>query len=148
MPTINNPSPPPEPDDSPLYTQDEAAALRGQRLSFSWWLPSQIQSVSLGGVRFRVRLTYRKRLGSWYLDLFTQSGVPVLTGRRVTPGWSVNLTHHPDNEPAGILVVSNVADPYRRDALGRGLTLTFYPVARLKTPVPDEFAATAVDLGG
>lgn len=132
----------------PLYTRAEVAELGAQRLSFSWPLPSQVQTVALGGVLFRVRATYKNRLGSWYIDVEKQDGTPVLMGRRVTPGWLLNAGHHPDGEPAGALIVSDVADPYPRDALSRELTVTFYPTDGLKPPPPDDFAATAVDIEG
>ena len=93
-----------------------------------------------------MRATYKKRLGSWYVDILQQDGTPVLMGRRITPGWSVNVGHHPDGEPGGFLIASNIGDPYRRDALGSELTLTYYPIGLLKTPPPDEFAGTSVDL--
>lgn len=134
--------------EDPLYTQAEASAVDAQRLSFDWSIPAQIQSVALGGVLYRVRAVYRARLGSWYIDLLTQGGEPILLGRRVTPGWGINLTHHPEAEPLGLLMVArSVPDPYRRDAFGRELTITFYPLNRLKVLPPDEFAGIAVDLG-
>jgi hypothetical protein len=145
MTTINNPTKTTTEDTGPLYTRSEAAEVGAQRLTFRWWLPSQTQTVTLGGIRYRVTAFYRARLGSWYMHIRTQAGVDILLGRRVSPGWSVNLGHHPDNEPDGILVVSEF-EPYRKDSLGNNLTITFYPTNRLKPTPPDAFSAVSVDL--
>jgi hypothetical protein len=132
----------------PLYTRAEAAEVGAQRLSFRWPLPQQLQSVALGGKIYRLRATYRDRLGSWYMDLLEQDGTPVLLGRRVTPGWALNLAKHPENDIDGLLKVSNIPDPYSRDALGNELTVTYYPIDALKPPPPEDFAGVVVDLGG
>lgn len=132
--------------ETPLYTRTEAAEAGGQRLSFRWDLPAQLQTVALAGTIYRIRATYKNRLGSWYIDILRQDGTPVLTGRRVTPGWALNLAKHPELDIDGLLKVSNVADPYPRDALGNELNITFYPILGLKPSPPEEFAGISVDL--
>ena len=112
------------------YTRAEAAALEGQRLRFFWALPSQAQTVTLDGVVYRVRVVYRRRLASWYLDLLTQSSEPLIMGRRITPGWSPLAGRR--GGPDAVVYVSDIPDPYRRDELGRELTVTLYPSRRLK----------------
>ena len=128
-----------------LYTDDEAAALGAQRLTFRWEVPAQSQIVSLGRVRYRVRAVYRRRLASWYIDLLTQAGDPVLLGRRVTAGWALNLGHHPEGDPLGLFVVSDV-EPYRRDQFGNDLSVTFYPISRLKALPAGQFEAVSVSV--
>ena len=123
------------------YTDEALAALSPQELDLRWDLPSSSQTVTLGGDVFQVQTTYRKRSSSWFLSLFDLEGTPILTGRRLSPGWGVNLGHI--GKPEGVLLVVGSTDPYRRDDLGTRLRLTFYPRDGLIVPPPD-YARTLV----
>lgn len=132
---------------APTYTQDEAVALGAQRLRLRWTLPSQSQTVTLDGVVYQVRVTYRRRLSAWYLDLLTQSGDPLIMGRRLTPGWSpLSGRRAVVGGPDAVLYVSDIADPYRRDQLGRELTVTLYPSRLLKHTQATVFGAYEVEV--
>ena len=92
--------------------------------------PATIQTVSLDGVSFRVRLTYRYRLSAWYLDLWTLDMTPLLLGQRLSAGWSPTAGYDLPDGPNGYLYVSGL-DGYARDDLGAGLQLLYFTRAEM-----------------
>lgn len=52
-------------------------------------IPQITQTIVWGETQVRVRLTFRERVGSWYVDIFEQDGTtPIILGRRVSPRWA------------------------------------------------------------
>lgn len=92
--------------------------------------PALIQSVTLDGVSFRLRLTYRYRCASWYLDLWTLDMTPLLLGQRLSPGWSPTAGYDLPDGPTGWFYVRGI-DGYARDDLGAGLVLSYFNRADL-----------------
>lgn len=45
---------------------------------------------TLDGVSYKIRLTYKDRTCSWYLDVWDENGDAVLRGRRLSPEFSPN----------------------------------------------------------
>jgi hypothetical protein len=99
--------------------------------------PCHKQTVTLGGVQFQVRLTWRRRCGAWYLDLWAQDGTALALGRRISPGWGPLLGLSIPNGPAGYLFVRG-SDPYGRDALGDDVRIAFYTTEEIAALVVDE----------
>lgn len=112
-------------------------------------VPSTIQTVTLGEQQYRLRLTWRRRLQGWYMDLYTLAGDPLALGRRLSPGWSPLLGIVLDEEtaPDGHFVVRGL-DDYLREDLGEGLTLAFYTTEELEAAQAAAEAAAAADRDG
>lgn len=100
--------------------------------------PAAIQSVTLDGVTFRLRLTYRYRCAGWYLDLWTLEGTPLLLSQRLSAGWSPTAGYDLVDGPDGWFYVRG-ADGYARDDLGGPLVLVYFSRAEMET------AAAAVE---
>lgn len=100
-------------------------------------IPSQTRDIVLAGQRYRLRLTWRERCRSWYVDLLdAETEDPILVGRRLQPGfvpWRAERAGMPD----GVLYVRGV-DGYQRGDLGTSLQLLFYE--------DDELPAAPADL--
>lgn len=88
------------------------------------------QSVQLDGVSYFLVLTWRERLQSWYMDLYTNDNTPVYLGRRLSPQWSPNANLSVTNGPPGLFWVVG-PDPYNRVDLGGNLRLYYYTAAEL-----------------
>jgi hypothetical protein len=99
--------------------------------------PQQSQIVTLGGVQFQARFTYRTRCRAWYFDLYTSDGTPLALGRRLSPGWGPLLGLSIPDGPAGYLFVRG-ADPYNREALGEDLRVVFYTSEEIAALVEEE----------
>jgi hypothetical protein len=99
--------------------------------------PQQTQIVTLGGVQFQARLTYRNRTRAWYLDLYTSEGTALALGRRLSAGWGPLVGLSIPDGPAGYLFVRG-ADPYNREALGEDLRLIFYTAAEVEALAEEE----------
>lgn len=99
--------------------------------------PSHIQTVTLGDRRYRVRFTYRRRLSSWYVDLFDRDGTPIAVGRRMSPGWAIASAADVPGAPDGYLYVRG-ADDYQRSDLGSALRLVFFSSDEIPDPMPSE----------
>jgi hypothetical protein len=84
-----------------------------QRMPFFHDVPAHRYTVTLDGVQYEVRLVYRARTASWYLDLRDEQGVELVLGRRLSPG-SSPVGGVITNGPPGKLVAFG-ADPYDRD---------------------------------
>lgn len=58
------------------------------RLPITFDIPSQRYRTTVSGVEYFVRLVYRDRTESWYMDLYDAAGDPIVFGRRLAPGWA------------------------------------------------------------
>lgn len=94
-------------------------------------LPQHTQTVALDGTQFRLRLTWRRRCRGWYADLYALDETPLLLGRRLCPGWAINVGLVVEDGPTGLLLVSG-SDGYAREDLGRSLRITYYTRAELQ----------------
>lgn len=103
--------------------------------------PSFIQSLTLGGAQFRLRLTWKDRLKGWYADLWTLSGTAVLLGQRVSSRWALGLGLNAENRPEGVFLVRG-PDEYERESLGASLKLVFYPEAELPEVASSDLGIT------
>ena len=88
-------------------------------------LPTALQTVTLDGEQFKLRMTWRERRQAWYLDLYTLDGTALVLGRRVSPGFApfVQYDHMPDR-PAGFFFVHGL-DGYVRGDLGGTLRVVY-----------------------
>ena len=94
--------------------------------------PCHKYTVALDGVQYQVRLTYRDRTASWYLDLWDEQGAAIVLGRRLSPGWSPQGFVTAAGPP-GLLYVFG-RDPYARDEL----ELLYFSQAELEALRPAE----------
>lgn len=111
----------------------------GQRIATFSAQADTTQTVTLGGVQYRLRLAWRDRPRAWYMDLSTAAGVGIVAGRRMAAGWCPLAGLSSEAAPDGYLYVRGV-DGYARDDLGGGLQVLYYGA--------DEVARSgATDLG-
>ena len=78
--------------------------------------PALIYTITLDGVRYRIRWTWRKRQSAWYVDLYTQDGTAVAKGRRVSGRFSPLSGIRMANQPPGQLLI--LGDVRERHDLG------------------------------
>jgi hypothetical protein len=78
-------------------------------------VPQATYTVELAGTKYNLRLTWRPRLASWYMDVFDVDDVPIALGYRVTPEsvWRKLI-------PDGFFLAVG-PDPYLREHLGQTL---------------------------
>jgi len=86
-----------------------------ERLPFAHDLPAHTYTVALDGVQYEIRLVYRARTASWYLDLRDDLGAALVLGRRLSPNWSP-VAGVITNGPPGVILVTG-ADPYARSEI-------------------------------
>ena len=86
--------------------------------------PERTQTVTLGDRQFRVRLVFRDRTSSWYMDLFDAADVPMALGRRLSPSAFPTSGLQLVGKPDGALMVTG-AEPYVRSDMGDTLVLQF-----------------------
>ena len=98
-------------------------------------VPAHSYSVVLDGVTYQIRMVYRERRRSWYVDIRDQDGDPIVLGRRLSPHWSPDKDVSVDG-PAGLLVAIG-PEPYGR----HGVDLWYYTTEELA-----EFAVAEDDL--
>ncbi len=100
------------------------------------------QTITWGDRQVRLRLTYRQRLASWYMDVYElpgdavrglsgEVGDPIVTGRRVSVRWPALLGLAPEGLPRTrevlFLVVGPIrGEPYVRAELGAGIQLYLF----------------------
>jgi hypothetical protein len=108
-------------------------------------LPAHVQTVTLDGVQFRLRLTWRRRCQAWYLDLWTLAGTALALGRRLSPGWMPLLGLVLEDGPDGYLLVRG-EDGYTRDQLGEDVQLVYYSRAEMQAAQAAAAADTSAPL--
>lgn len=106
--------------------------------------PDSIQTVTLGTITVRIRLTWRQRCQAWYLDLEGLDGSRILSGARLSPGWGpgAGLLRGVAGAPSGLFYVRG-NDGYLRGDLGSGLILEWFSPEELAAAAP----AAAADSG-
>jgi hypothetical protein len=67
--------------------------------------PSTIYTITLDQTRYRARLTWRARQQAWYMDLYTQAGVAVARGRRLSGRFDPLAGVLQANRPPGAFLV-------------------------------------------
>jgi hypothetical protein len=91
--------------------------------------------VDLGGVVFRLRVTYNTRDASWYLSIMDVDGTPLVMGQRMTIKTSILGQYVLAELPAGALLIIDPqgtgADPGRLSLDDEAMALTFVPSAEL-----------------
>ena len=102
-----------------------------ERLPIYTDLPAQSYTVALDGTQFGIRLVYRARTASWYLDLLDELGTPIALGRRLSPN-SSPIPGGTPNSPPGRLVVFG-PDPYART----DVELWYFTEAEVAAFAPD-----------
>lgn len=96
--------------------------------------PSKEAVFTLGSAQYRIRVYWRARLFGWYLDLLALDGSALMSGRRLSPGYSPTLAIHVEGEPAGRLFVTG-PDPYSRSMLDDGVVqLLYYEPSEVVSP--------------
>ncbi len=83
-----------------------------ERLPFFPEQPANDYTITLDGVQYQVFLTYSSRRASWYLTLLDENGATLVSGRRLSPGFSP-LPGRLVGGPPGSLSAEG-SDPYAR----------------------------------
>jgi uncharacterized protein DUF6983 len=86
-----------------------------EQLPFHPEQPSHRYTMPLDGVQYDIRLTYRERTSSWYLDLWDENGRPLVLGRRLSPNWGPTVGVLTAGPPGKLFVFGE--DPYARDEI-------------------------------
>jgi len=96
--------------------------------------PQLTQNIVLGegatAREIRLRMTYRERTASWYLDAYDIDDNPIIIGQRMSENWlpfeGYALTTKVPNLPEDIVFVAQGPSPYLREDLGDKLLLFAY----------------------
>lgn len=89
-------------------------------------LPQFIETITLGGERFRLRFTWRERTAAWYLDVETQDGTKLASGRRLVAKGAPLGGLLIEGGPQGLFLVDAV-NITAREQLGVDAFLLFLP---------------------
>ena len=100
---------------------------------------TDVQVVTLGQAQYRVGLRWNSQMRAWYMDLADGSGVPIMQGARLSPGWSPTFGLVCQTDMGGSFVV-NGTDGYSKAALGSQLALWWWTEAELQA-IADAVAA-------
>ena len=106
---------------------------------------SHVQRVELDGTIYRLRLIWRERLKSWYMDLYDRNDNELLLGMRLIPGWGplFGIEREANGLPPGEFIVSGAEiDNPTQEILGTNeLRLSYIPFADLPG-APTDFVPT------
>ena len=81
----------------------------------------------LGPTKLTLRMTYRERTLSWYLDIYELNGTPLLLGRRLSANWIPMYGYaYLLGLIEGVLVVRGL-EGYEQKDLGKTLILEYIP---------------------
>lgn len=96
--------------------------------------PGGVYDVTIDGVPYKARYSYIRRLDAWYADLLTSSGVPLYTGERMLPGFTLWDAAR-DGAPTGrfFVVDTTQANPDRvsREAFGDPIVVVYMTAAEV-----------------
>lgn len=112
-----------------------------QRLPAFTDRPEVSYPIELDGRTYRVTLRWSERRIGWYLDVATEAGRRLVSGRRLCPGESPLAGLVDMDAPPGLLLVLG-PDGYGRDDLGGSLRLTYVSAADLPEPAPSPYRVT------
>jgi hypothetical protein len=102
-----------------------------ERLPFVQDQPAHHYTVTLDGAQYQIRLVWRARTASWYLDLAGPDGTWLLRGQRLSPGSSPQFGLATGGPP-GVLWVFGI-DPYPQVD---GIELWYASVDELEAEAP------------
>lgn len=128
------------------YTQAELSNIGDVKLRGVWNLPTQSQTVALGGALYRVRVRWSARRQRWVMDLLSSAGDPILVGR-VLQARGVLFARRGRGMPDWVAIASGPED-YTQSDLGTNLRITFFPMSALKTTRQQVASLTEVVLDG
>ncbi|NOT72464.1 MAG: hypothetical protein HOP09_14680 [Hyphomicrobium sp.] len=77
-------------------------------------LPAQKFQIVLDGVQYTLRLTWKDRTASWYLDVYGPQGESIALGRRLSAGYAP-LAGAVTNGPPGLLAVTGTEPASRHE---------------------------------
>lgn len=107
--------------------------------------PQHTQTVALGGVQYRLTLTWRERTSSWYADIAAADGTDIVRGRRLSTRWTIMYGLQVEGWQGGdIMVVGR--EPYEQSDLGQDLQLWYYSAAELAAATADSGSDLVVSL--
>jgi hypothetical protein len=82
-------------------------------------------TMQLGPTKLNLRMTYRERTKSWYLDIYEINGTPVVLGRRLSANWSPIIGYAAiPGLIDGVLYVPGI-EGYEQEDLGQTLLLWY-----------------------
>lgn len=104
-------------------------------------LPQFTETTTWGDRQVQLRLTFRSRTASWYLDIFELDSTPIVFGRRVSPRFAplLGLGFGGEQLPRDReLFTDGPTDPYARSDLGEILRLLLLSDEELADAAPEE----------
>ena len=99
-----------------------------------------ISRETLDGVQYRLRFTFGTRRQQWTMDISQADDTPIMSGRRLSAGFSATSGLLPPDKPTGEFFVRGF-DGYAQADLGTGLQVVFYADSEL---VADPVASTVI----
>ena len=106
-------------------------------------------TITLGGVVLTLDVAYRVRTDDWWLSLYDEEGLPIITGRRIVTGWPLTIGVFDPRLPQGLFIALRLGEgdaDATQGELGRDVVLTFWEPADLAdlAPAADPLAPRAV----
>lgn len=98
-------------------------------------IPCHSFTVTLGEAQYNIRMTWRDRTQSWYMDLYDVENNPLALGKRLAPGWAPLAGTLRDPE-GGYFYVSG-EDGYKQEDLGKTLQVIFYTMEEIGERQPN-----------
>lgn len=69
------------------------------------------QRTQLDGIDYVLRIYHNARVGRWYIDIATEDGTPIASGRKLVTAWPIARLARDPRRPTGtIMVVDQEAD--------------------------------------
>lgn len=99
-----------------------------KQLVFSATSGAEVQTVTLDGVEYRLRVRWSEPRRAWFADLYDADGQDIEVGRRLSPGYAPFLGQRGRRGPPGLFLVDGL-DGYRQADLGSALQI-YYVEAR------------------
>lgn len=106
-------------------------------------------TITLGGVVLTLDVAYRVRTDDWWLSLYDEEGLPIITGRRIVTGWPLTVGVFDTRLPQGLFIALRLGEgegDATQGELGRDVVLTFWEPSDLAdlAPAADPLAPRAI----